>query len=481
MNLREHRDERGAPVEPVEKKIDLRLILAILASGIMTFSGIVVETAMNVTFPTLMREFAVGTSAVQWITTGYLLVLATIIPTSSYLNRRFPMKALFLAANLLFISGTVLAGAAPTFSLLLLGRIIQGVGTGIALPLMFNIILARVPEDKLGVMMGVASLIIATAPAVGPFLGGMIVQHFGWRMIFAALLPLLLASLAFGVVSIRQLRTVEKASFRWLDYLLLACAFACFIFALSAASGAGWISGRVLGLLGISALALGAFCRRSLRAAQPLLRVQVFGCAPFSLHVLAIVLMQLIALGLGFLIPNYAQLVSGMTAFAAGCLLLPGCALGAALAPVSGRFLDRFGAAKPILLGGGIVAGAAVCFALLARDLTAALTVGIYVFYAAGIGCAMDNSMTSGLRRLPPEWNADGNAVINTLQQLAGAIGTAVVSSTVAAAQARPGAALAEATMSGTQSAFWLLAALAVAALVCSAGAFYAARPHRAA
>ena len=173
-------------MEPVEKKIDLRLILAILASGIMTFSGIVVETAMNVTFPTLMREFAVGTSAVQWITTGYLLVLATIIPTSSYLNRRFPMKALFLAANLLFISGTVLAGAAPTFSLLLLGRIIQGVGTGIALPLMFNIILARVPEDKLGVMMGVASLIIATAPAVGPFLGGMIVQHFGWRMIFAA-------------------------------------------------------------------------------------------------------------------------------------------------------------------------------------------------------------------------------------------------------------------------------------------------------
>ena len=133
------------------------------------------------------------------------------------------------------------------------------------------------------------------------------------------------------------------------------------------------------------------------------------------------------------------------------------------------------------MLGGGIVAGAAVCFALLARDLTAALTVGIYVFYAAGIGCAMGNSMTSGLRRLPPEWNADGNAVINTLQQLAGAIGTAVVSSTVAAAQARPGAALAEATMSGTQSAFWLLAALAVAALVCSAGAFYAARPHRAA
>lgn len=124
-----------------DKKIDLKLILSIVATGIMSFSGVVVETAMNVTFPSLMEEFQIGTSSVQWITTGYLLV-----------------------------------------------RLIQGVGTGIALPLMFNITMEQVPEEKLGVMMGTASLITAMAPAVGPSLGGFIVNHFGWRIVFIALL-----------------------------------------------------------------------------------------------------------------------------------------------------------------------------------------------------------------------------------------------------------------------------------------------------
>ena len=179
-------------MESFEKKIDAKLVLSILAAGIMSFSGVVVETAMNVTFPTLMKEFGIGTSTVQWITTGYLLILAVIIPASSYLKKRFTTKALFVTAISLFIVGTVMAAVTPVFSLLLVGRLIQGVGTGIALPLMFNIVLEQVPEDKLGFMMGLASLITAMAPAVGPSIGGLIVSNFGWRMIFVALLPLLI-------------------------------------------------------------------------------------------------------------------------------------------------------------------------------------------------------------------------------------------------------------------------------------------------
>ena len=114
-----------------EKRINAKLVLSILAAGIMSFSGVVVETAMNVTFPTLMKEFGIGTSTVQWITTGYLLVLAIIIPASSYLKKRFKMKALFVTAVCLFILGTVMAAAAPVFPVLLGGRLIQGVGTGI--------------------------------------------------------------------------------------------------------------------------------------------------------------------------------------------------------------------------------------------------------------------------------------------------------------------------------------------------------------
>ena len=192
-----------------ERKIDRKLILSIIAAGIMSFSGVVVETAMNVTFPTLMKEFQVGTSTVQWITTGYLLILSVIIPASSWLKRRFRTKTLFLTANILFITGTILCASAPTFALLLMGRLIQGVGTGIALPLMFNIVLEQAPYNKMGVMMGIASLITAVAPAVGPSLGGMIVNLLGWRMIFVVLLPLLILSLLFGLTSIRQVSSTQ--------------------------------------------------------------------------------------------------------------------------------------------------------------------------------------------------------------------------------------------------------------------------------
>lgn len=299
-------------MENFEKKIDAKLVLSILAAGIMSFSGVVVETAMNVTFPTLMKEFGIGTSTVQWITTGYLLILAVIIPASSYLKKRFTTKTLFVTAISLFIVGTVMAAVTPVFSLLLVGRLIQG---------------------------------------VGPSIGGLIVSNFGWRMIFVALLPLLILSLLFGVFSIRQVTKTEKISFQVADYLFLAVGFACFIFATSTASEAGWTSLPVIALFAVSIIALVIFYRRSARAKEPLIDVKIFGCLPFTLSVLVLVFIQFICLGLGFLIPNYAQIVSGQGAFAAGCLLLPGCLLGAALSPISGRMTWRWppwrGAALP--------------------------------------------------------------------------------------------------------------------------------------
>ena len=203
-----------------------------------------------------MEEFGIGTSTVQWITTGYLLILAMIIPASSYLKKRFTLKKLFVTAICLFLIGTIMAAVTPVFSLLLLGRLIQGVGTGIALPLMFNIVLEQVPAKKLGLMMGIASLITAMAPAVGPSVGGMLVSNFGWRMIFISLIPLLLLSFFLGVFSIRQVTETEKISFQWLDYIFLAAGFACFIFATSTASEAGWISVQVLGLLAASIICI---------------------------------------------------------------------------------------------------------------------------------------------------------------------------------------------------------------------------------
>ena len=165
-------EKRGDNVSGFERRLDARLVVSIVAVGIMSFAGEAVETAMNVAFPALMGEFGVNTATVQWVTAGYLLVLSAIMPVSSFLNRRFRARTLFLAAMLTFLAGTIMSAAALHFALLIGGRILQGIGTGVALPLMFNIVLQQVPHERMGTMMGLATLITAIAPAVGPSLGG---------------------------------------------------------------------------------------------------------------------------------------------------------------------------------------------------------------------------------------------------------------------------------------------------------------------
>lgn len=156
--------------EPIPKKV----IAAVVATGLLSFCGTIIETSMNVTFPILMKEFSLSTNTVQWMTSIYLLVLSIIIPTSAVLKRSYHTKTLFTVANLCFMAGVIIDALAPVFPLLLLGRAIQGVGTGIALPLMFNIIVEQVSKSRLGLMMGVGNMITGIAPAIGPTFGGVV-------------------------------------------------------------------------------------------------------------------------------------------------------------------------------------------------------------------------------------------------------------------------------------------------------------------
>ena len=447
-----------------QRRLDARLVLSIVAIGVMSFAGVVVETAMNIAFPALMTEFGVSTARVQWITTGYLLVLAAIMPISSLLNRRFRTRSLFLTAMALFVAGTVLCAAAPRFDLLIGGRLIQGVGTGIALPLMFNVVLKQAPLDRLGTMMGVATLITAIAPAVGPSLGGYLIGALGWRSIFLILLPFLLAALLLGALTIREAHEPERVPFAPVQFAALAAGFTCFVLAMNAASTAGFASARVLVLIGCAAALVGAFCALSRRSHAPLLRIGVFADRTFTLSILYVVLVQGIVLALGYLIPYYAQVGAGAGSFAAGCLLLPGCVVGACLTPFGGRILDRLGPARPIVAGAVFGAAAMALFALLGVRGGTARLAWIYLLVPVCQGLSISNSMTHALRGLPDDLQADGNAALNTVQQLGGAIGTAVATAIVNAAQAADPADPVAATTAGTRQVFWLLLGVMVVA-----------------
>lgn len=188
--------------------------------------------------------------------------------------------------------------------------------------------------------------------------------------------------------------------------------------------------------------------------------MSAFSDSVFTLNAAVIFLNQFICLGLGFLMPNLAQVSSGYTAFTAGLLFLPGCVIGAVLSPISGRIMDRFGARIPILTGDMMIFASAVFFWIFAEKLTIETYIIFYLFFTIGQAFAIGPSMTTGLKHLPETLNTDGNAIINTMQQLAGAIGTSVVTTLVASAQINRAGNLAENTIYGTRNAFGLLAVL---------------------
>ena len=312
-------------------------------------------------------------------------------------------------------------------------------------------------------MMGVATLITAMAPAVGPSFGGIIATAFGWRMIFAILIPILLLAFAFGIFGIRQVAKVERTSFPLLNWIFLAISFSGIIFAAGVASETGWFSVPVAVLLLAAAAALVLFYKSSVKSKVPLVDVSALKNSVFTLSAAVIFLNQFICLGLGFLMPNLAQISSGYTAFAAGLLFLPSCVTGAVLSPVSGRIMDRFGARMPILTGDLLIFTSAFCFWMFAGQLSTKMYVGFYLLFTVGQAFVVSPSMTTGLKQLPETLNADGNAIMNTMQQLAGAIGTSVVTTVVASAQESSLENLAESTVCGTKNAFALLAVLGMA------------------
>ena len=193
------------------EKIPTRLIGAIVAVGSLAFIGILTETVMTVLFPALMREFHVDTATVQWITTIYLLAVAATMPISSFLKRRFALKTIFLAAVILAIVGSLIMIVAQAFPLLIVARIIQGIGSGVATPLMINIILEQSPRSKIGRLMGVGSLVITVAPAIGPTVGGAVTTVLPWRAIFVIAIPLVLIAACIGMKCIEQKTPTEAA------------------------------------------------------------------------------------------------------------------------------------------------------------------------------------------------------------------------------------------------------------------------------
>jgi DHA2 family lincomycin resistance protein-like MFS transporter len=448
-----------------------RTVIAILL--VATFVVILNETIMVVALPTLMTELSVSASTVQWLTSAFLLTMAVVIPTTGFLLERVTTRTVFLLAMSLFCAGTLVAGLAPGFWLLLLARIIQASGTAIMLPLLMTSILTLVPIGHRGVVMGNVSIAISVAPAIGPTVSGIILQFLPWRFMFLLVLPVAITALIIGA---RILPNIGEPGTQRLDIwsvLLTIPAFGGVVYALSQfgiTSGAG--IGIAVGVLVVGVLCLLAFGWRQLllqKNGDPLLDLRAFKFRMFSLSAALMCLVFMAFLGAFILLPIYLQSVRGLSSLATGLLLLPGGLLMGLLAPAVGKTFDRYG--PKVLVPPGAAVIALTMLALTTADQHSSVwwLLTVHVILSIGLACFLTPTFTTGLNPLPPSLYSHGSAIMGTLQQLAGAAGTALVITVMSGRMASlmdGGSSELAAETAGLQAAFAILVIFTVVAIV---------------
>lgn len=448
-------------------KVPKKLTLSVIAACLVSFCGLITETAVNIAFPAVMETFNVSTETVQWLTTGNLLVVAMITPLSAFLQKRFRIKHLFVFGTLCFVLGTAVAVFSPNFVFLLSARLIQGVGTGVGVPIAFCIILEQIPFEKVGTYMGYGALVSAAAPALGPTYGGIVNQTLGWRYIFIILIPVLIFTLILGVLTIEEKHEPEKVPVDITGIILIMLTFLGLVygFANIASFGNNPLIEIIAFLVGL--LSLGLFIRHCSKCENPLIDISIFRNIPFTCHLIAFFLINAIMLGTSFLLPNYLQVALLCESMASGFMLLPGAGLNAIMGPFSGSALDKIGAKLPILVGTGLMTIGIILFAVFGMNLSTGMVIGFYIIFGIGCGMAFGNTMTIGNLRLPVQQKAYGNTCFNTLMQFAGAVGTSVCAALVSSAQTLNNNMSYEAkTATGSEYGFVFLLILAVICFV---------------
>nr|WP_314256793.1 MDR family MFS transporter [uncultured Devosia sp.] len=466
-DLDEVRDPAGA-----DGKAGL-LIWLMIASA---FVVILNETIMGVAIPHLMSDLDITASTAQWLTTAFLLTMAIVIPVTGFLLDRFQTRSLFVAAMSLFSLGTLLAATAPGFNLLVVGRIVQASGTAVMLPLLMTTVMRLIAPEKRGRMMGRMSIVISVAPAIGPTLSGLVLSVLDWRWLFWLVLPIALLSLSAGA---RWIVNGAKTTAKPLDVLsalLSALGFGGLVYGLSllgeGAHGYAPVSGWMAA--GIGTLALLVFVVRQIalqRNDRALLDLRTFLSPAFTVSLVVIAISMMALFGSLILLPLYTQNALGLDVLQTGLLLLPGGLVMGLMAPLVGRAFDRVGP-RPLVIPGSVIVSAMMwAMTLLDQHTPVILLLAGHVVLSIGLSLMFTPLFTSGLSALPPQLYSHGSATISTIQQVAGAAGTALfigLMSMKMGELSAAGAALPEATAGGVHLAFLCGGAISLVAVLAS-------------
>lgn len=400
------------------------IMTALLVAG---FVGLFSETALNIALGDLSQIFAVDATTIQWLATGYFLTLGILVPVTGILMQKFTTRQMFMASLILSIVGTVIAALAPVFSLLLTARVIQAAGLAIILPLTQNVIFTIFPPHKRGGAMGVMGLVILAGPAFGPTLAGIILDTLSWHWIFWFTIPFLLFSLIFGNIFIPNVNEIRKVSIDVLSVVLSTIGFGGVVYGVSVGGDLGWTSTTVLGTIIVGLIALILFAIRQMKMAQPMLNLRAFQHPMFVLGLIMNVITFLNMLSMLVVLPMYMQMALLVSAFVTGLIMLPGSLLNCILAPAIGRMFDRYGPRAVITPGTILVVIGYALYAMYGTETALWMMAATHIVMMLGIGMVLASVQTNTLNALPKQYYPDGIAITQTSQQVAGAIGIAVM------------------------------------------------------
>ena len=444
----------------VKERLTADEVIVLTVLAVSAFVMVLSELAMGIALPQVMDDMSITASTGQWLTTAYALTMAVVIPSTGFLMQRFTTRRLFAVSLVLFSVGTAVVAAAPVFEVLLGGRIIQALGTAILLPLLTTTAFQLAPPAHRGRIMAVTTAVTASAGAIGPAVAGIVIAQLSWRWIFLFVLPLALLALIIGGIKMRNFTTPVPVKIDLLSLLLAAVGFAAVLWGLSTTGESVGSASLTVSLivLGVGLLVVAAFVVRQRflqRKGAVLLDVRVYKARGFGLANVIFVLLVMTAFGVNVVLPLVFQNVLGLNAFETGLLLVPGGAAMAVTAALVGRLYEPMGPRVLVVFGALLTAAAWAVMSTVDTGTPIGEILALHVIISIGLAFMWTPIFTFAMAALPSDLLGHGSATLNTLQQLGGAAGIAVLIAvlTVVSGQHSDGGTTTE-TLTGMRAVF---------------------------
>ena len=402
-----------------------RSILIILVIG--TFLGFLNQTLMNVALPNIMTEFHIGPSQGQWVTNGYMLVNGVMVPLTAFLIQRLTTRKLYLTAVGLFALGTLIAGFANSFAVLVTGRMVQAIGAGVFGPLMNVVVMNLYESDKRGQAMGMIGLALNFAPAIGPTLSGLIITQLSWRFLFLIVAPFIIADFILAFYLLKNIGNTKRLKFDFLGVVLSSIGLGSLLYGFSNAGATAWSDFAVWGFVVIGLIVTALFIWRQITNKTPLLNMAVLTYRQFVVAMLINVVLMIAMYGGALMLPLYIQNVRHYSALISGLILLPGALITALLSPLSGRLYDKYGPRYLTLTGILLTTVGTFSLSTVTLNTPIWLVVVSQLIRQLGLVIVLMPIQTEAFNALPLSLMPDGSAMFTTVRQLAASFGTAAL------------------------------------------------------